>query len=91
MNQSRLREIVRSDDLENERFLHLKSEIKNLKLDNPKSRATALSYRSFNLRFLISDFRCRNRSFSKLSDFTIPRRRRQGREYRPMTQSQCTR
>jgi hypothetical protein len=25
-----------------------------------------------NLRFLISDFRCRNRAISRLSDFTIP-------------------
>jgi hypothetical protein len=69
---------VKSDNFEIARFLHLKSEIRNLKLDVRSRSAYSIEFDSYlllgssNLRFLISDFRCRNRAISRLFDFTIP-------------------
>jgi hypothetical protein len=63
-----LRGVLKSNNLEIEQFLHFKSEIRNLRLDDPSNMTLGLS----NLRFLISDLKCRNCSISKSSNFKIP-------------------
>src|SRR5688572_18330955 len=59
-------DILKSDDLEIGRILHLKSEPRNLKLD--------CAYRALksNLRFRVSDLRCRIRPISRSSSFKLP-------------------
>jgi hypothetical protein len=54
--------ILKMDEFEIGRILHLKSEIRNLRLD---SQPDPTVMRQSNLRFRISDLRCRTRPISK--------------------------